>query len=1199
MVLRAGARTGSILLLLLIGSLIGGPVRAESPAQRPDGQDAVYAQAELAASETPSPDGPAPSAPVAPVAVEPPVATTGNEAPATKTLTPERLQELITATQQVQGLSDEVKAEVQKRYQAALEWLVSADETAQRTAQYESETQQAPQLVEKAKQELATNQSVGPADPPADATLPQLEQLLAEAQTQLNEAQQRLAQREDEVKRRGDRQGELAKLSEETKQRFEETQKQSGNLPPSGEAAELTAARRIELEARSLALKNQLALSKAESQRLDLLSELFPLNRDLAKREKNVCEKQVTTLQEIVSQRREIESERQAQEARRQVQMAHPALRNLAERNAALAEMRQSVSEHITQVSAEVSQIDKSLESLQSDFQRAQDKVAKAGHSTTVGFMLRRQREQLPQVHACEGRIRFVAREMPVANLDRLELEEERGALGDMDAAVAAVLRSLGSHVDRSDTEYLEQTVRDLLIAKRDLMDRLVNDLDAYLVDLSELEVGNRRLITEIDRFADFIDEHVLWIRSADALRVHDIAAAVRSLSGVARPGPWMDLAKYSGVDALSRPLMATAVLFCAALLVAFHTRLRRRISELCESRSCCNGVRFGPTLEALLLAGIAAAQWPLLACYLGWRMTMADQTSDLGLAVGPSLEYVAVLFWLSEFVRLMCRNQGVAETYFGWPAYALAIVRREMWWLTLLGIPLAGLTVFAQLYDQGAWTNALGRLAFLGAMLVLTNSAHFLLRSQENILREAITRDPKGWLSRVRVVAYALSVSVPMLLAVLAAIGYYYSAQQLALRLQTTLAVLLAIVLLHAMSARWCLVRRRALALQQARDRQQRATDSGDGSDKTVAMPAASPAADARADLSAIHEKLQVLLQHAVTVGILLSTWLIWADVLPALRVLDRVVFWVKTVDVVEMYRDIDGTVVRQQVPQSVPTTLRHGVIAATILLVTFTLGKNLPALLEITLLSQLPFDKGGRHAISVILRYLVALTGVLLACSTLSIDWSSIQWLAAGITVGLGFGLQEIFANFVSGLILLFERPIRVGDVITLGDVTGTVTNMRIRATTVMSPDMKELIVPNKELVTGRLLNWTLSDTTNRILIEVGLGYRTDTERARAILLATVRSHPYVLKDPEPDVTFEGFGESSLRFVVRAYVATMDVRMQTTHELHTRIFQRLQEAQIDLPLPQRDLHVHLEPSGAWPAGLPGQPPDRRSAAA
>ena len=300
----------------------------------------------------------------------------------------------------------------------------------------------------------------------------------------------------------------------------------------------------------------------------------------------------------------------------------------------------------------------------------------------------------------------------------------------------------------------------------------------------------------------------------------------------------------------------------------------------------------------------------------------------------------------------------------------------------------------------------------------------------------------------------------------------------------------------------------------------------------------------------------------------------------------LDRVVFWVKTVDVMETHEDVDGTLVRQQVPQSVPTTLRHGLIAAVLLLVTFTLGKNLPALLEITLLNQLPFDKGGRHAISVIMHYSVALTGVLLACRTLNIDWSSIQWLAAGITVGLGFGLQEIFANFVSGLILLFERPIRVGDIITLGDVTGSVTNIRIRATTVTNWDRKELIVPNKELVTGRLLNWTLSDTTNRIVIEVGLAYHTETERARQILLATVREHPNVLKDPEPNVTFEGFGDSTLTFVVRAYVATMDVRLQTIHELHTRIFQRLQEAQIEIAFPQRDVNLRLQP----PCGTAGR---------
>jgi potassium efflux system protein len=183
--------------------------------------------------------------------------------------------------------------------------------------------------------------------------------------------------------------------------------------------------------------------------------------------------------------------------------------------------------------------------------------------------------------------------------------------------------------------------------------------------------------------------------------------------------------------------------------------------------------------------------------------------------------------------------------------------------------------------------------------------------------------------------------------------------------------------------------------------------------------------------------------------------------------------------------------------------------------------------------------------------------------------------------MTVGLGFGLQEIFANFVSGLILLFERPIRVGDVITLGDITGTVSNIQIRATTVTNWDRKELIVPNKELITGRLLNWTLSDKTNRIVINIGLAYKTDPLVAREIILSTVQSHENVLEDPGPNVTFEGFGDSSLSFVVRAYVATLDVRLSTVNDLHASIHKRLSQAGIEIAFPQLDLNLREIPKG------------------
>jgi len=139
---------------------------------------------------------------------------------------------------------------------------------------------------------------------------------------------------------------------------------------------------------------------------------------------------------------------------------------------------------------------------------------------------------------------------------------------------------------------------------------------------------------------------------------------------------------------------------------------------------------------------------------------------------------------------------------------------------------------------------------------------------------------------------------------------------------------------------------------------------------------------------------------------------------------------------------------------------------------------AKNIPGLLEIVVLQKLPIDTGGRFAVTAIARYLITVVGVVVAFGAIGVGWSKVQWLVAAISVGLGFGLQEIFANFVSGLMLLFERPIRIGDVVTVGGITGTVTRIRIRATTITDWDRKELVIPNKEFITGQVVNWTLSD-------------------------------------------------------------------------------------------------------------------------
>lgn len=188
------------------------------------------------------------------------------------------------------------------------------------------------------------------------------------------------------------------------------------------------------------------------------------------------------------------------------------------------------------------------------------------------------------------------------------------------------------------------------------------------------------------------------------------------------------------------------------------------------------------------------------------------------------------------------------------------------------------------------------------------------------------------------------------------------------------------------------------------------------------------------------------------------------------------------------------------------------------------------------------------------------------------------------AAASVGLGFGLQDIFANFVSGIILLFECPIRVGDVITIGDTTGSVSQIRFRSTTIIDADRKELVVPNKDLITGKLLNWTLSDQTNRLKIRVAVNYQSDPNRVRQLLQEIALADPMVLKDPSPTATFEEFGPNSLIFMPCAFLPSLDDRSKVLHELHSTIHARLQSEGLSIApmvVPPRKAWQHSRAGG------------------
>jgi potassium efflux system protein len=261
--------------------------------------------------------------------------------------------------------------------------------------------------------------------------------------------------------------------------------------------------------------------------------------------------------------------------------------------------------------------------------------------------------------------------------------------------------------------------------------------------------------------------------------------------------------------------------------------------------------------------------------------------------------------------------------------------------------------------------------------------------------------------------------------------------------------------------------------------------------------------------------------------------------------------------------------------VAQQVPVTAANLGLVLVILFVATAAAKNLPALLEILLLQTESVSAGGRYAIKTLASYGITVAAFLLAFSTLGLNWGQVQWLVAALGVGIGFGLQEIVANFISGIIILFERPVRVGDIVTIGETTGVVTNIQIRATTIRNWDKQELLVPNKEFITERLLNWTLTDQQNRISIPIGIDYGSDTRKALSILSQIAEQHEKVLDDPAPLISFEAFGESSLTIVLRCYLSALDGRIGVVTELHQAIYDRFREEGIGMAFPQREVHL------------------------
>ena len=1094
------------------------------------------------------------------------------------------------AIAQTEGMDETLKSQVLAVYDDALRQARLAEEWRTKGAEFDRQREEAPALTQQISDELAKPADL-PETVPDTLTVAELEPLQAEAENRYREAQVDFDQLMAEPRRRSDRRREIPGLITSAEQRLQDLRAALGQTGAQGEAPELLAARQLVSRAQLQAVAQERAALDKEVLCYDARDSLLTSRQALAQRKLAQAEKTVKTLRDATAARRRDEAEVAAQEARRALESMEgidPAIRDrairVAQENADLAEQRagsESIASKVEAARPELESYQQQRRTLTENFENIQERVKLSGLSNAVSMQLRDLDRNLPQPRQLRKRQRAVADDIAQCEIGLQEIRDRQLAVNSLEDDFESDLERLA----QSHTEYERRRLREnfapLLQSQRALFDALSRDYQAYLAALFELSSELTQLLQQTETLSDYIESNILWTRGSPVWQPSVLMEIPRTIAALCNIEEWRGIGTMLRDDGYRAP--ALYILLATAALMGLLARrpLTLRLRELGRRAANKRETQFSQTIGALLLSLSLALMFPVVLAVASWRIAAAADPIELARALAYGLASAAWLCFGLAFARQLLAREGLVECHFGYSAKHVRPARHGVTLMNLVITPLFVLIFACDNQSLESWKETVGRLALIAAMLLLTPLAGRLFV----LGRRAMMESGRGaWLMEhrgARAILLLLVVGVPFVLACLAAFGYFYTALQLAVRLFQTYVLLSGVFLATALVRRWLLLARRRLAVDQARRRREAVKAEGESTEVI---------AQEEVDIVKVDAQSQTLVRVAAGFTIAFGVLVIWSDVIPALRALERVSLWRTTETVEETLPGPDGKDITQtrQVIADI-TALDFG-LAVFITVLTFLAVRNLPGFLEMAFLKRLA--AGERYATLAVIRYALVAVGAVAAFSAIGIGWGKIQWLVAALGVGLGFGLQEIFANFISGLILLFERPIRVGDTVTLGSISGTVNRIQIRATTIMDWDRKELVVPNKEFITGQLINWSLSDTITRVVIPVGVAYGSNTQLVLDTLLETASKHEDVMREPEPQALFLGFGESALNFELRVFCETLDARLRITHGLHMAIDAAFRGAGIDIAFPQRDVHIR-----SGPDILRGAPPSNPAA--
>lgn len=886
-------------------------------------------------------------------------------------------------------------------------------------------------------------------------------------------------------------------------------------------------------------LSAQLELQRKSLEANTTLQDLLQKQRDYTNGQIDRLDRTVQVLQSVVNSKRLTLSEKTAKEAQNPADatdIQHDQLvsreldvnRQLSQRLIAATQESNTLFQQNIQVR---NWLDRGLQSERN----LKEQIQMLKGSLVLSRILYQQQQNLPPASLVADMTNRIAD----LRLEQFELNQQRDDLFKGDDFVNKLLVDNKESANSDVVDALDEIVE----MRRELLDQLNKQLSNQLALAINLQVNQQQLSGIYDSLQETLTQQIFWVNSNRPIDL----AWLKALPGAINDQLASLHITFDGRKMLAGGLNALVFLVPLLILIGLlrwrYRQIDAHLQQLANDVGQLkrDGQLHTPKAIALTLLKVVPECGLLLgAGYWCYRAEMSISDFLWALSQHESL------FWLVfSFSFRMLSPGGIAERHFNIAGALCAHHRRQVLRLGLALQPLIFWTVLGEKAPLRLVEDAIGQVVIILTLALLA------------VLVFPMCRD--SWREKgshaVRLVLVTAIAATPLMLLGLMFAGYFYTTLRLADRWIDSLYLFFLWNIVYLSALRGLSVAARRLAYRRAIARRQNLVKEGaEGSEPVEEPPLA---------LDQINQQSLRLTTMVLFMVFAAALYAIWSDLVTVIAYLDSISLW-----------HYSSVIAGSNMPQTV--TLGNLLVAILAIIVAYVMTRNLPGLLEVLVLSRLQLRQGASYAITTVLTYLITAVGAVAALGSLGVSWDKLQWLVAALSVGLGFGLQEIFANFVSGLIILFERPVRIGDTITIGSFSGTVSRIRIRATTITDFDRKEVIIPNKAFVTERLINWSLSDTITRVIISVGVAYGSDLEKVRAVLLQAAHDNPRVMADPEPQVFFLNFGASTLDHELRLYVRELRDRSYTVDELNRAIDRLCRENDIDIAFNQLEVYLH-----------------------